>query len=290
MTERDRSGGLVLRSGFSLVLGGGGARGYAHIGAAEALAERGLRPGRIVGTSIGSVIGAGLAAGLSPERLAAMAAAFDPWHEARRPARLAIFDHRPLIERLAAEVGNPRIEDLPLPYGAAALDLVSGEQRLITRGPVADALLRSCAISIVFSPVVDGEAIWADPGVWEPAPISLARAWSDAPVVGVKVIWTKPALFEAGPLAWTLRAGARWLGTEPDGRRLSARRYTALLARAATLPVIHAEADLLIQPSLLGVSWVRFGTIDTPRRKGYEATRRALDGIRVEAAEEAVPA
>lgn len=268
-----------LASGFSLALGGGGARGFAHLGVAEALAERGLVPGRIVGTSMGSVIGAGLAAGLTADRMVAMAAQFDPWRMARRPARLALFDHRPLMEQVVAEVGNPLIEDLPIPFAAATYDLVTGRQELITRGPVADALIRSCAFSVVFAPIIDGEAIWADAGLWEPVPISQTRAWSTDPVVGVQVIAPKPAWFAKSPVAWSLRAGARVLGTGVRGDQLGARRYAALLAARITVPVVDARADLLIVPNLRGISWIRFDNVEAPRRRGYDATRQALDGL-----------
>jgi len=274
---------MALASGFSLALGGGGARGFAHLGVAEALAERGLVPGRILGTSMGSVIGAGLAAGLTAERIVELAERFDPWRMARRPARLGIFDHRPLMERVVAEVGHPRIEDLPVPFGAATYDLVSGRHELITSGPVSDALIRSCALSVVFLPVADGDAIWADAGVWEPVPISLARLLSAEPVVGVQVIAPKPGWFASSPVAWSLRAGARMLGTEARGERrgerLGARRYAALLAARITDPVVDARADLLIVPNLGGVSWVRFGDVETPRRRGYQAAQRALAGM-----------
>ncbi|MGH2463471.1 MAG: patatin-like phospholipase family protein [Candidatus Limnocylindria bacterium] len=270
---------MTLASGFSLALGGGGARGFAHLGVAEALAERGLIPGRIVGTSMGSVIGAGLAAGLSAERIVAFAERVDPWRMARRPARLAVFDHRPLMERVVAEVGDPRIEDLPIQFAVATYDLVTGRQELITRGRVADALIRSCAFSVVFSPITDGNAIWADAGVWEPVPISLTRQLSPEPVVGVLVIRPKPAWFATSPIAWSLRFGARLLATEAREERLGARRYAALLAARITDPVVEVPADLLIVPNLRGVSWVRFGNVETPRRRGYEAARRALAGV-----------
>jgi predicted acylesterase/phospholipase RssA len=267
--------------GFTLALGGGGARGYAHLGVAAALAERDLAPARIIGTSMGSVVGAGLAAGLSAEQMTAMAARIDPWRMARRPARLALFDHRPLMELIVAEVGNPRIEDLPTPYAAATYDLVSGRHELITSGPVADALARSCAISVIFPPIVDGDAVWVDAGVWEPVPISLARRWApDAPVIGVQVISPKPGWFATPPLAWSLRAGARLFGgTAPDGPRLTARRYTALLAERITSPIEDATADLLIKPDLGHFSWIRFGVVDEPRERGYWAAFEALDGI-----------
>lgn len=271
----------IRLDGFTLALGGGGARGYAHIGVAQALAERGISPGRIIGTSMGSVIGAGMAAGLSAERMAGMAARIHPWRMARRPARLAMFDHRPLMEQIVAEVGHPRIEDLPIRYAAATYDLVTGRHELVTSGPVADALMRSCALAVVFAPIVDGNAIWVDAGVWEPVPVSLARRWApDRPVVGVQVISPKPAWFAAPPLTWSLRAGASLLGTAPNGHRLSARRYSALLATRISEPVVDAEADLLIVPKLRGVSWVRFGEVEAPRRAGYEAATSVFASVR----------
>lgn len=268
---------VTLASGFTLALGGGGARGFAHLGVAEALAARGLVPGRILGTSMGSVIGAGLAAGLSVERMAEMAARIDPWRMARRPARLAMFDHRPLMEQIVAEVGHPRIEDLPTPYGAATYDLVTGRQELITSGPVSEALARSCAIGVIFPPIIDGDAIWTDAGVWEPVPISLARRWApDDPVVGVQVISPKPSWLATPPFAWPMRGWARLLGTQSRPGRLGARRYAALLAARITDPVIDARADVLIVPDLGHLSWLRFGQVELPRRRGYEATERVL--------------
>jgi predicted acylesterase/phospholipase RssA len=146
---------------------------------------------------------------------------------------------------------------------------------------VADALARSCAISVIFPPIVDGDAVWVDAGVWEPVPISLARRWApDAPVIGVQVISPKPGWFATPPLAWSLRAGARLFGgTAPDGPRLTARRYTALLADRITNPIEDARADLLVEPDLGHFSWIRFGVVDEPLRRGYEAARAALASV-----------
>jgi NTE family protein len=214
-----------------------------------------------------------------------MATRIDPWRMARRPARLAMFDHRPLMEQVVAEVGNPRIEDLPIPYAAATYDLAAGRHELITSGPVADALARSCAISLVFPPIVEGDAVWVDAGVWEPVPISLARRWApEDPVIGVQVISAKSPWLSTPPLAWSFRAGARLFGgTAPDGPRLSARRYTALLAERITNPTEDARADLLITPDLGHLSWIRFGVIDEPIQRGYDAARIALASVEVAA-------
>jgi predicted acylesterase/phospholipase RssA len=294
--NRDLRPNPDFSSGFTLALGGGGARGWAHLGVMDALAERQLTPGRILGTSMGAVVGAGMALGLPVDRIAEMSADVNVWRMARRGVRFGIVDVQPIIERLVASVGDPLIEDLPIPFGAAAFDLATGEHRLITTGRVADALLRSCTVNILFKPMVDGDVVWADAGIWEPVPISLARAWSPDPVVGVQLIGPKLPIFDRGPVAWSLRAGARLLNADhrnrrPDGR-LDARRYAALLAAGITHPITIAPADLLIVPRLSDILWVRFGDVERPRRRGYEAAREALvaAGISVPEAEKVTTA
>ena len=117
---------MNLERGFTLALGGGGARGYAHIGVARALAARGLEPGRIVGTSMGAIIGAGMAAGRTPDQMEAAARGMSVYRLVRRRGRLALFDPRPLLEWMATDLGDPRIEELPTPLGITTFDLVSG--------------------------------------------------------------------------------------------------------------------------------------------------------------------
>src|SRR5918992_4271562 len=121
-----RGARLNLRDGFTLALGGGGARGWTHVGVARALADRGLRPSRIVGTSMGALIGAGLAAGRTPDEIEAVARRTPFFRVVRGPGRFALFDPRPLLERLVRDLGDARIEDLPTPLGISAYDLVTG--------------------------------------------------------------------------------------------------------------------------------------------------------------------
>src|SRR5918992_4599550 len=111
---------------FTLALGGGGARGWAHIGVARALEEANLRPSLIVGTSMGALVGAGLAAGYDSWRIEEFARRTSVFRSVGKPGRFALFDPTPLLERLSRELGDPRIEELPTPLAGSAAEPLCG--------------------------------------------------------------------------------------------------------------------------------------------------------------------
>src|SRR5688500_351232 len=183
-----------LADGFTLALGGGGARGWAHIGVARALEAQGLHPTRVVGTSMGAIIGAGIAAGHSAAQMEAAARRISVYRLMGKRARLALFDPRPLLERMTADLGDPHIEDFPTPLGITTYDLVAGRPRLITEGRLVDALEMSIAVPLFFPPTRNPDGVWCDAGPWEGIPVTPARAWEPAlPVIGVLADIPKPA-------------------------------------------------------------------------------------------------
>jgi NTE family protein len=267
---------LSLRSGFTLALGGGGGRGWAHIGVARALDEAGLRPGRIVGTSMGAIVGAGMAAGVTPREMERLAGEISVRGTVGRRGRFALFDLRPLLERLRPVLGDPLIEELPLPLAVAAFDLVAGRPAAITSGRLLAALERSIAVPLVFPPTAMDGGVWCDAGPWEAVPISLARSLSEVPVIGVWIDIPKPGLLATPPVAALLRRLGGRLGTGDPADRLTGRRYLALLATRWADPV-HAEApDLLIRPRLgLTPSW-HFARVGRMVELGYRDAQAAL--------------
>jgi predicted acylesterase/phospholipase RssA len=268
-----------FRDGFTLALGGGGGRGWAHVGVARALDAHGLRPTRIVGTSMGAIIGAGLAAGRTPDEIEERGRSVSLYRHVRR-GRLSLFDPRPLLELVADDLGDPRIEDLPLPLGITAFDLVSGRPRLITTGRLTDALERSIAVPLFFPPRRDADGIWCDAGPWEGVPVSLARTWSpDDPVIGVLVDIPKPAFLAGRWSAAVLRATASRLGTATPAERLTARRYLGLLAARWADPVVVEPPDLLIAPRLGFTNALQFGRVVPVAAIGERDARLALAGI-----------
>jgi NTE family protein len=265
-----------LSPGFTLALGGGGGRGWAHVGVARALAEAGLRPGRIVGTSMGAIVGGGMAAGVTPDEMERLARETSVYRLVGRRARFALFDPRPLIERLRPILGDPDIQELPLPLAVAAFDLVAGRPAAITSGPLLAALERSIAVPLFFPPTAVDGAVWCDAGPWEAIPVSLARSLSPAPVVGVWIDIPKPALLAAPPVAALLRRFAGRLGVGTPKDRLTARRYLALLATRWADPVHLEPPDLLIRPRLgLTPAW-HFGRVGPMIERGYRDAREVI--------------
>lgn len=276
----------IRTEGFTLALGGGGARGWAHIGVARGLEEAQLHPALIVGTSMGAIIGAGIAAGYSSRHIESVAARMPIYRLVGRRGRFALFDPRPVLERMAGEIGDPKIEDLPTPLAVSAFDLVAGRPTAITSGRLVDALERSIAVPFFFPPCLDDEGVWCDAGPWEGMPVSIARTLSSAPVVGVHVDAPKPPFLESRYAAFLLRRAAARLGTGSLGDRLTARRYLALLSQRWADPVHFETPDLLIQPDLGRAQAWWFGRIGPLVERGLAATRQAIEqeGVSVHAA------
>ena len=270
-----------LSGGFTLALGGGGGRGWTHVGVARVLAERGLRPTRIVGTSMGAIIGAALAAGREPDEIEAASRRFSLYRLVGRGARLALFDPRPLLEALARDLGDPLIEELPTPLGITTYDLVAGAPRLVTSGRLTDALEVSIAVPLFFPPRRDADGVWCDAGPWEGIPVSQARAWDPSlPVVGVLADVPKPAFLTSRVGGSILRATARRLGVGTGADALTARRYLALLAARWADPIVEEPPDILIAPNMGRTNALRFGRSALAIAAGERETRAVLDAIR----------
>jgi NTE family protein len=275
--------------GFTLALGGGGARGWAHIGVARALEASGLRPTRIAGTSMGAIIGAGMAAGRTAQELEEAARRTAVYRYMRRPGRLALFDARVLLERTVRELGNRRIEELPTPFGVTTFDLVAGRPRLITAGPLVDALEMSIAVPFFLPPRRDADGVWCDAGPWEGIPVSLARAWDPAlPVIGVLADIPKPAFLSSRIGAALLRRASRRLAGSDESSRLTARRYLSLVAARWADPVVVEPPDLLIAPRLGRMNALQFGRVGPAIAVGERDALAALATIGAEVRSELV--
>ncbi len=185
------------RPSIALALGGGGARGLAHILVLEVLDELNLEPRMIAGTSIGALIGAGYALGLPGYRLRAImrealgnrfalvrqlfAARSEPVQHLLRllPVRKSLLAPEALIQRLVPELDGRTFADLAIPLKVVATDLAAHETVVIEHGSLTRAVAASIAIPLVFTPVQEGPRVLVDGGLVNPLPFDLLDGTAD---------------------------------------------------------------------------------------------------------------
>lgn len=174
--------------GIGLALGGGMARGFAHIGVLNVLQRHGIRPSIVAGTSIGAVVGASYLAGRLRE--------FEDW--ACSLNRMRILSYLDFRVRSAGMIGGQRlhalleenfqdmqIEDLPVPFVAIAADLLTGHEVWLRRGLLTEAMQASFALPGIFPPVQRNHRWLVDGALVNPVPISAAQALGARMTIGV---------------------------------------------------------------------------------------------------------
>lgn len=248
----------------ALALGGGAARGFAHIGVIKALETSGIGVDVVVGTSAGSVVGALYAAGHGPFELQKLAiqldeAAVTDW---------SLFD-RGLIKGEALErfinthVGGRPIEGLRRRFAAVATDLQSGEPIVFQRGNTGTAVRASSSIPGVFPPVTIGGREYVDGGLVAPIPVRAARGLGADVVVAVDISSRPSGKTKAGNLDLLLDTIAIMGGT---------------LGKTEL-----AAADVVIRPELRGLPATNFQqrheAILEGEKAGFAAIARVRDAI-----------
>jgi NTE family protein len=173
---------------IALALGGGAARGFAHIGVLQVLEEQGIKPDIIVGTSAGSLVAALYASGKTPTELASMAMSLDEssitdW---MFPGR-GLMKGEALARFVRQHTGGRAIDAMPIPLGIVAADLQNGQPILFRRGDPGMAVRASSAVPGVFEPVKIGGREYIDGGAVSPIPVRFARQMGADLVIAVDI-------------------------------------------------------------------------------------------------------
>ena len=173
---------------IGLALGGGAARGFAHIGVLQVLEEHGIRADMVVGTSAGSLVAALYASGKSPADLGTLAENMDEgaitdW---AFPTR-ALLRGDALARYVREQTGGRKIENMRVPLGIVATDLTSGEGILFRSGDTGVAVRASSAVPAVFQPVKIGTREYVDGGLNAPVPVRYARQMGADLVIAVDI-------------------------------------------------------------------------------------------------------
>ena len=206
-TQRESIRSRATRKKLGLALGGGAARGLAHVGVIQVLEGAGIPIDCIAGSSVGSLVGASYAAGFRGDRLRELALTTH-WRDL---ARLIWPDNgfvsfEPMERLLTDRFGDRSFSETDIPYAAIAADLATGEQVTLREGKLAPAVRASCSVPGIVTPVEIGGRILIDGGVVNNLPISVVRELGADVVVAVSL--ADPA---AGPPQGTWQIGLRAL-------------------------------------------------------------------------------
>ena len=240
---------------IGLALGGGAARGFAHIGVIQVLEEAGIKPDLVVGTSAGSLVAAIYASGKTGAQLQTVA---ETMEEAALTDWILPFVSRGMLrgEALAryvsSQVGGKTIESFPIPLGIVATDLHSGQGVLFMRGDTATAVRASSAVPAVFQPVKIGTREYVDGGLVSPVPVRYARQMGAEVVIAVDISATP----ESNPALGTLEILLQTF---------------AIMSRSINIFELK-EADVAVRPALASVSSADFAS----KRRSIEAGRAAM--------------
>jgi NTE family protein len=296
------------RPSIGLALGGGAARGMAHIGVLRTLLKRGIVPDIIAGTSIGAVIGGCYAAGHLE--------AFEQW--SRLLTRRSILGYLDfslggssliggtrLADRLVEQLADTSIDQLAVRFAAIATELGTGHEIWLTRGRLADALRASYALPGIFPPLRIGGRWLMDGALVNPVPVSAARALGARMVIAVNLnadmFGRGTTIHDHGPTAedevpldtpqqgWGLRGmfGAERLfkrqviGTpaRPGISAVMIDAFNIVQDRITRARLAGDPPDVLINPRLGRVGLFDFHRAEEAIALGAEATERALDAI-----------
>ena len=179
---------------LGLALGGGGARGGAHIAVLEKLVKLSIRPDLIVGTSIGGMIGALTAVGLPPDKIKAFLDKINVGQLYKLPIGAPALTGTTKIRKLLEETigANLTFADLPIPLGLVTSDLMSRKAIVLDDGDLISAILATIAIPVILPPVEWGDMVLVDGGLLNNTPFDVAVGRGATFVIAVDLTKTEP--------------------------------------------------------------------------------------------------
>ena len=309
---KDKVGlGSTRRPVIGLALGGGAARGFAHIGILKTLLAHGIVPNVVVGTSIGAVVGGSYAAGHLDT--------LEEWARSLQPRNiLSYLDIRlngsgliggdKLAAQLEASIGSALIEDLPVKFASVATEVRTGHEIWLTHGRLVDAMRASYALPGIFAPVLIGDRWLVDGALVNPVPVSAARALGAEIVIAANlssdVFGHSTTIFSHGPVPGAPEPVIE-VQPEPNkrgfGRFFSAERavkreffgssgrpgistvmvdaFNIMQDRITRARLAGDPPDLLISPRVGQIGWFDFHRAEEMIAHGVRSAERAIESI-----------
>ena len=263
------------KKSIGLALGGGAARGIAHVGVLKVLERKGILPQMIAGTSMGALVGALYAKDLDADRLEQYAMGWSRWKTAQlldptRP-RIGLIKGRKVEDILDSHLGEVTFSDLKVPFACVATDIETGEEVVIREGLVAKAVRASISIPGIFVPVERDGRFLVDGGLVNPVPVSIVKEMGADFVIAVNVT--------ADPVGRVRQQ------SEKEGNR-------GLSILGVLMQTVHVASHLVLRTSLEGADIViesdvgYIGAADFHRAvecisEGLQAAERTLSTLKL---------
>jgi NTE family protein len=302
--------GSIRRPVIGLALGGGAARGFAHIGIMRTLLAHGIVPNVVVGTSIGAVVGGAYAAGHLDT--------LEQWARGLQVRNIlgyldirlngsGLIGGEKLAAQLSASIGDTLIEDLPLKFASVATEVRTGHEIWLTHGRLVDAMRASYALPGIFQPILVGDRWLVDGALVNPVPVSAARALGAEIVIAANLssdifthsttiyahgalrsepveteIEAKPPKRGLGKLFSPERTVKREFfggGGRPGISSVMVDAFNIMQDRITRARLAGDPPDLLITPRVGQVGWFDFHRAADLIDHGARAAERAIDSI-----------
>jgi NTE family protein len=255
--RKKRAGGKI-----GLALGGGAARGLAHIGVLKVLEEEGIPIGWVAGTSAGSLIGSLFCAGFDWREIKHTARNID-WSDLVSPTwpSLGIVNPAKLEKTLNRMLEGREFDDLAVPFRAVAVDISTAEEVVLESGSVARAVRASCSIPGIFEPIeVDGRLL-VDGGLVNNVPTDVVRDMGADRVIGVDL------------------NADRAVPKRPENLiEIFYRSLNILIHNSAQRA--RRVADVMVVPRLGGFAYHDLGRLDELIERGEQAMRDQIESLR----------
>lgn len=251
---------VVTRPTVALCLGGGGARGFGHLGAIKALEQAGIDFDMCVGTSVGSLVGALYCAGLNADEMIIHSHGLE-LEDIRKGAFFRAKDAAPIGKVVSDIIGDKNIEELKKRFAAVAVDLVSGRQIIFDKGNVASAVSASCCVPVLFKPVVIGNMHLVDGGLLNTIPADVCRMLGADKVVSIDINSTRGG-------------GTEELGT------MDVIKASFNIMSAASAKEGLRQSDIIIRPDLKKFKATKKDGFEEMIENGYEAAKLHINEIK----------
>jgi NTE family protein len=247
---------------IGLALGGGMARGCAHVGVLRELEKHDIPIDLIAGTSVGSLIGGAYASGLSPDQIEKMALTIS-WNDLGRVAlsKLGFYNSERTEDYIRKNFPVAEFEKTRVPFGAVATDLQTGKMVIFTEGSLPLAIRASCAMPIFYTPVMVNGRMMVDGGLVGHIPASVTRLMGADIVIAVDV-------------------NSQHLPIPPPTHLFSVMSQALSVMGSTSVQYLYADADIVIRPQIDHVRPDDLSKAAEMIAAGEEAARRVIGKIK----------